>query len=136
MPTNLAQGLLIIIALLAGNMIPLTPVLRGGRFITLRSAASKARPKESVADVAMFIHRIRVYDNLKKTILFIMPTNLAQGLLIIIALLAGNMIPPLFHRAGDGREVVIGQHHIGRFFGDLGPFDTHRDTVRSISCAW
>jgi magnesium-transporting ATPase (P-type) len=35
----------------------------------------------------------RVYDNLKKTILFIMPTNLAQGLLIIIALLAGNIIP-------------------------------------------
>lgn len=30
----------------------------------------------------------RVYDNLKKTILFIMPTNLAQGLLIVIALLA------------------------------------------------
>ncbi len=27
MPTNLAQGLLIIIALLAGNLIPLTPVL-------------------------------------------------------------------------------------------------------------
>lgn len=35
----------------------------------------------------------RVYDNLKKTILFIMPTNLAQGLLIIIALVTGNMIP-------------------------------------------
>lgn len=35
----------------------------------------------------------RVYDNLKKTILFIMPTNLAQGLLIIVALLAGKMIP-------------------------------------------
>jgi magnesium-transporting ATPase (P-type) len=35
----------------------------------------------------------RVYDNLRKTILFIMPTNLAQGLLIIIALLAGNLIP-------------------------------------------
>ena len=35
----------------------------------------------------------RVYDNLKKTILFIMPTNLAQGLLIVIALLAGNLIP-------------------------------------------
>lgn len=35
----------------------------------------------------------RVYDNLVKTILFIMPTNLAQGLLIIIALLAGNLIP-------------------------------------------
>ncbi len=27
MPTNLAQGLLIVIALLAGNIIPLTPVL-------------------------------------------------------------------------------------------------------------
>lgn len=35
----------------------------------------------------------RVYDNLKKTILFILPTNLAQGLLIIIAILAGTMIP-------------------------------------------
>ncbi|MCX0500668.1 cation-transporting P-type ATPase [Erwinia billingiae] len=35
----------------------------------------------------------RVYDNLKKTILFIMPTNLAQGLLIVIALLAGNIVP-------------------------------------------
>lgn len=35
----------------------------------------------------------RVYDNLKKTILFIMPSNLGQGLLIIIALLAGNIIP-------------------------------------------
>jgi magnesium-transporting ATPase (P-type) len=33
-----------------------------------------------------------VYDNLKKMFLFIMPTNLAQGLLIIIALLAGNLI--------------------------------------------
>ncbi len=30
------------------------------------------------------------HDNLKKTILFIMPTNLAQGLLIVIALLAGT----------------------------------------------
>lgn len=35
----------------------------------------------------------RVYDNLKKTILFILPTNLAQGLLIIIAILAGAVIP-------------------------------------------
>ncbi|STT85228.1 cation-transporting P-type ATPase [Klebsiella pneumoniae] len=31
-----------------------------------------------------------MYDNLKKTILFVMPTNLAQGLLIVIALLAGQ----------------------------------------------
>ncbi|OQP30644.1 cation-transporting P-type ATPase [Pantoea latae] len=35
----------------------------------------------------------RVYDNLKKTILFIMPTCLAQGLLIIIAILMGNLLP-------------------------------------------
>ncbi len=34
-----------------------------------------------------------MYDNLKKTILFVMPTNLAQGLLIVIALLAGNVLP-------------------------------------------
>ncbi|MCX8960546.1 cation-transporting P-type ATPase [Erwinia psidii] len=35
----------------------------------------------------------RVWDNLKKTILFIMPTNLAQGLLIVIAMLMGNLLP-------------------------------------------
>ena len=35
----------------------------------------------------------RVYDNLKKTILFVIPSNIAQALLIIIALLAGNLIP-------------------------------------------
>lgn len=34
-----------------------------------------------------------MYDNLKKTILFVMPTNLARGLLIVIALLAGNVLP-------------------------------------------
>ncbi|WP_432322407.1 cation-transporting P-type ATPase [Yersinia enterocolitica] len=35
----------------------------------------------------------RVYDNLKKTILFVLPTNLAQGLLIIFAILVGAVIP-------------------------------------------
>lgn len=35
----------------------------------------------------------RVYDNLKKTILFVLPTNLAQGLLIIIAILLGLSSP-------------------------------------------
>ncbi|WP_148714471.1 cation-transporting P-type ATPase [Chitinolyticbacter meiyuanensis] len=35
----------------------------------------------------------RVYDNLKKTILFILPTNLGQGLLVLIALLAGATVP-------------------------------------------
>ncbi|WP_241722073.1 cation-transporting P-type ATPase [Raoultella sp. HC6] len=53
-------------------------VLTDDNFATIASAVKEGR---------------RVYDNLKKTILFIMPTNLAQGLLIIIALLAGNIIP-------------------------------------------
>ncbi|WP_264626505.1 cation-transporting P-type ATPase [Candidatus Symbiopectobacterium sp. NZEC135] len=53
-------------------------VLTDDNFATIASAVKEGR---------------RVYDNLKKTILFIMPTNLAQGLLIIIALLAGNLIP-------------------------------------------
>ena len=53
-------------------------VLTDDNFATIASAVKEGR---------------RVYDNLKKTILFIMPTNLAQGLLIIIALLAGNVIP-------------------------------------------
>ncbi|HHS9478173.1 TPA: cation-transporting P-type ATPase [Raoultella ornithinolytica] len=53
-------------------------VLTDDNFATIASAVREGR---------------RVYDNLKKTILFIMPTNLAQGLLIIIALLAGNLIP-------------------------------------------
>ncbi|WP_436799819.1 cation-transporting P-type ATPase [Scandinavium sp. UTDF21-P1B] len=53
-------------------------VLTDDNFATIASAVKEGR---------------RVYDNLKKTILFIMPTNLAQGLLIIIALLAGSVIP-------------------------------------------
>ncbi|CAJ0991102.1 putative cation-transporting ATPase F [Sodalis praecaptivus] len=53
-------------------------VLTDDNFATIASAVQEGR---------------RVYDNLKKTTLFIMPTNLAQGLLIIIALLAGNIIP-------------------------------------------
>lgn len=53
-------------------------VLTNDNFATIASAVREGR---------------RVYDNLKKTILFIMPTNLAQGMLIIIALLAGNLMP-------------------------------------------
>lgn len=53
-------------------------VLTDDNFATIASAVQEGR---------------RVYDNLKKTILFIMPTNLAQGLLIIVALLAGNLMP-------------------------------------------
>ncbi|WP_422124777.1 cation-transporting P-type ATPase [Planococcus sp. X10-3] len=35
----------------------------------------------------------RVYDNLKKTILFILPTNVSEGMLIFISILLGATIP-------------------------------------------
>ncbi|MEE1867927.1 cation-transporting P-type ATPase [Pseudomonas auratipiscis] len=35
----------------------------------------------------------RVYDNLKKTVLFILPSNMAQGLLIVMAILVGAVVP-------------------------------------------
>lgn len=35
----------------------------------------------------------RVYDNLKKTILFILPTNVSEGLLIFVSILFGTTIP-------------------------------------------
>lgn len=35
----------------------------------------------------------RVYDNLKKTILFILPTNVSEGMLIFISILIGTTIP-------------------------------------------
>lgn len=53
-------------------------VLTDDNFATIANAVKEGR---------------RVYDNLKKTILFILPTNLAQGLLIIFAILAGAVIP-------------------------------------------
>ncbi len=53
-------------------------VLSDDNFATIASAVEEGR---------------RVYDNLKKTILFVLPTNLAQGLLIIFAILAGAVIP-------------------------------------------
>lgn len=35
----------------------------------------------------------RVYDNLKKTILFILPTNISEGMLIFISILLGTALP-------------------------------------------
>lgn len=52
-------------------------VLSDDNFATIASAVEEGR---------------RVYDNLKKTILFVLPTNLAQGC-IIFAILAGAVIP-------------------------------------------
>ncbi|GGP25287.1 cation-transporting P-type ATPase [Silvimonas amylolytica] len=53
-------------------------VLADDNFSTIAAAVTEGR---------------RLYDNLKKTILFVLPTNLAQGLIIVIALLAGSTIP-------------------------------------------
>ncbi len=68
-------------------------VLTDDNFATIASSVKEGR---------------RVYDNLKKTILFIMPTNLAQGLLIIIALLAGE------HYSADPGADLVDEH------GDVG----------------
>ncbi|VDZ82618.1 cation-transporting P-type ATPase [Kluyvera intermedia] len=59
-----------------------------------KEAADMVLTDDNFATIARAVHEgRRVYDNLKKTILFIIPSNIAQGLLIIIALLAGNLIP-------------------------------------------
>jgi magnesium-transporting ATPase (P-type) len=59
-----------------------------------KEAADMVLTDDNFASIASAVKEgRRVYDNLKKTILFIMPTNLAQGLLIVVALLAGNIIP-------------------------------------------
>ena len=34
---------------------------------------------------------------------------------------------PFFHRRCDGSEVVVDEDHLGRFLGDLGTLDAHRD---------
>ncbi len=36
--------------------------------------------------------------------------------------------PPLSNGGDDGREVVVGEHEIGGFAGDLGARPSHRDT--------
>ena len=53
-------------------------VLADDNFATIISAVEEGR---------------RVYDNLKKTILFILPTNAAEAFLIIASILFGTMIP-------------------------------------------
>ncbi|MEZ2583111.1 cation-transporting P-type ATPase [Kluyvera intermedia] len=59
-----------------------------------KEAADMVLTDDNFATIARAVNEgRRVYDNLKKTILFIIPSNIAQGLLIIIALLAGNLIP-------------------------------------------
>ena len=35
--------------------------------------------------------------------------------------------PPLLDRTDDAGEVVVGDHHVGVLFGDLGALDAHRN---------
>ena len=35
--------------------------------------------------------------------------------------------PPLLDGSDDAGEVIVGDHHVGVFLGDLGPLDAHRD---------
>ncbi len=59
-----------------------------------KEAADMVLADDNFASIAYAVREgRRVYDNLKKTILFILPTNLAQGLLVIVALLAGAQAP-------------------------------------------
>lgn len=59
-----------------------------------KEAADMVLADDNFASIAYAVREgRRVYDNLRKTILFILPTNLAQGLLVIAALLAGALAP-------------------------------------------
>ncbi len=79
---------------IAGMMDPPRPEAIDAIHACQTAAADMVLTDDNFATIASSVKEgRRVYDNLKKTILFIMPTNLAQGLLIIIALLAGNIIP-------------------------------------------
>nr|MBA2813982.1 carbonate dehydratase [Candidatus Pantoea persica] len=58
-----------------------------------KEAADMILADDNFATIAAVVKEgRRVYNNLKKTILFIMPTCFAQGMLIIIAILMGNLL--------------------------------------------
>lgn len=59
-----------------------------------KEAADMVLADDNFASIAYAVREgRRVYDNLRKTILFILPTNLAQALLVIVAILAGALTP-------------------------------------------
>ncbi|MNU63681.1 putative cation-transporting ATPase F [compost metagenome] len=59
-----------------------------------KEAADMVLADDNFASIAYAVREgRRVYDNLKKTILFILPTNLAQALLVIAAILGGALAP-------------------------------------------
>ena len=59
-----------------------------------REAASMVLADDNFASIAAAVAEGRtVYDNLRKTILFLLPTNAAQALIILLAILAGTTLP-------------------------------------------
>jgi magnesium-transporting ATPase (P-type) len=59
-----------------------------------REAAAMVLADDNFASIERAIEEGRnVYDNLKKAILFILPTNVAQALVIVIAIVAGMTLP-------------------------------------------
>jgi len=59
-----------------------------------KEAADMVLADDNFASIAHAVREgRRVYDNLRKTILFILPTNLGQALIVIAALLAGALAP-------------------------------------------
>ncbi|MEX0430869.1 cation-translocating P-type ATPase [Spiribacter insolitus] len=59
-----------------------------------RESAEIVLADDNFATIEAAVHEGRViYDNIVKSILFILPTNAAQALLLVIAVLAGLMLP-------------------------------------------
>ncbi|NGX15181.1 HAD-IC family P-type ATPase [Wenzhouxiangella sp. XN24] len=61
---------------------------------TAREAAAMVLVDDNFASIRRAVEEGRtVYDNLKKAILFLLPTNVAEALVITIAILAGRTLP-------------------------------------------
>ncbi|MGM0632025.1 MAG: cation-translocating P-type ATPase [Pseudomonadota bacterium] len=59
-----------------------------------REAAAMVLADDNFASIERAIQEGRtVYDNLKKAILFLLPTNFAEALVIVVAILAGRVLP-------------------------------------------
>ena len=61
-----------------GKVVAMTGVLADDNFATIERAVEEGR---------------RIYDNIRKSVLFMLPTNGAQSLIILVAILAGFALP-------------------------------------------
>jgi magnesium-transporting ATPase (P-type) len=59
-----------------------------------KEAAEMVLADDNFASIARAVHAGRhVYDNLRKSILFLLPTSIAQGLVIVLAVVFGALLP-------------------------------------------